>query len=150
MRIAPVLVLVLTVTSLVAPVAAHAQDAGSPAAARRTVENYYAAIERGDFRAAYAAWDDGGKASGKSYADFRQGFAATAHSRVVTGTPRNADAGMSQRWIEVPVDVRATLKNGRRQHFRGSYTLHRVVAGVSDNPADSRWHLSKAKLVAIR
>ncbi|MBQ1497652.1 MAG: hypothetical protein IIZ38_04990 [Sphingomonas sp.] len=149
MRIAPAPALALAL-ALAAPVAAHAQDAGSTAAARRTVENYYAAIERGDFRAAYAAWDDGGRASGKSYADFRQGFAATAHSRVAAGTPRNADAGMSQRWIEVPVDVRATLKNGRRQHFRGSYTLHRVVAGVSDNPADSSWHLSKAKLVAVR
>lgn len=140
----------LALALIAAPVAAHAQDAGSPAAARRTVENYYAAIERGDFRAAYAAWDNSGKASGKSYASFRQGFAATAHSRVVTGTPRDADAGMSQRWITVPVDVYATLKNGRRQHFRGSYTLHRVAEGVSDNPADSRWHLSKAKLVAAR
>ncbi len=142
--------LALTLALLAAPIAAHAQGAGGPAAARGVVESYYAAIERGDFRAAYALWDQGGKASGKSYASFRQGFAATAHSRVVTGTPRNGDAGMSQRWIDVPVDVYATLKNGRRQHFRGSYTLHRVVEGVSDNPADSRWHLSKARLVAAR
>ncbi|WP_137861962.1 MULTISPECIES: hypothetical protein [unclassified Sphingomonas] len=142
--------LALALALIAAPSAALAQDAGTPAAARRTVESYYAAIERGDFHAAYAAWDEGGKASGKSFAGFRQGFAATAHSRVVTGAPRNADAGMSQRWIEVPVDVYATLKNGRRQHFRGSYTLHRVVEGVSDNPADSRWHLSRAKLAAVR
>jgi hypothetical protein len=135
---------------LAAPMPALAQGADGPAAARDVVETYYAAIERGNFRSAYALWDNGGKASGKSYASFRQGFAATAHSRVVTGTPRNADAGMSQRWIEVPVDVYATLKNGKRQHFRGSYTLHRVVEGVSDNPADSLWHLSKAKLVAAR
>lgn len=135
---------------LVAPVAAHAQGADSPTAARGVVETYYAAIERGNFRGAYALWDRGGAASGKSYARFRQGFAATAHSRVVTGTPRNAEAGMSQRWIEVPVDVYAVLKNGTRQHFRGSYTLHRVVEGVSDNPADSRWHLYKARLVAAR
>jgi hypothetical protein len=57
---------------------------------------------------------------------------------------------MSQRWITVPVDVYATLKNGKRQHFRGSYTLHRVVPGVSANRADTRWHLSSAKLVAVR
>jgi hypothetical protein len=138
----------LTLALLAAPL--PLQGADSPEAARGVVETYYAAIDRGNFRGAYALWDNGGKASGKSYASFRQGFAATAHSRVVTGTPRDGDAGMSQRWITVPVDVYATLKNGKRQHFRGSYTLHRVVEGVSANPADARWHLSKAKLVAVR
>ncbi|MDG2534448.1 hypothetical protein P6144_12365 [Sphingomonas sp. HITSZ_GF] len=140
----------LALALLAAPVPALAQGADSPEAARGVVEIYYAAIDRGNFRGAYALWSDGGKASGKSYASFRQGFAATARTRVVTGTPRDADAGMSQRWITVPVDVYATLKNGTRQHFRGSYTLRRVVAGVSDNPVDTRWHLARAKLVAVR
>lgn len=141
----------LSVALLFAAPAAMAQsEVASPAAAQQTVERYYAAIERGDFRAAYAAWDGAGKASGKSYASFRQGFAATAHSRVVTGAPVNGDAGMSQRWIEVPVDVRATLKNSRRQHFRGSYTLHRVVEGTGAPAAKTRWHIAKARLVAVR
>ncbi len=139
----------LTLALLAAPVVAPAQEPGAQDA-RDTVQAYYAAIERGDFRTAYGLWDRGGQASGKSFAAFRQGFAATAHSRVETRNPVNADAGMSQRWITVPVDVYATLKNGKRQHFRGSYTLHRVVAGVSANPADVNWHLSKAKLVAVR
>lgn len=122
----------------------------SPAAARRVVERYYAAIDRGDFRTAFRAWDGNGTASGKSYAVFRQGFAATARSRVVTRPATNGDAGMSQRWVDVPVDVYATLKNGRRQHFRGRYTLHRVVAGVGA-PADRlNWHISSARLIAVR
>jgi hypothetical protein len=137
----------LLLAALALPATAMAQPAENP---RGVVQRYYAAIERGDFRAAYALWDDAGQASGKSYAAFRQGFAATAHSRVVAGTPGREDAGMSQRWVTVPVNVYATLKNGRRQHFRGSYTLHRVVPGVSDNPADTRWHIAKAKLVAVR
>ncbi|MFS2110869.1 hypothetical protein ACCC88_14350 [Sphingomonas sp. Sphisp140] len=141
--------LALALTLLAAPLPAFAQEPG-PQDARDTVQAYYAAIERGDFRTAYGLWDRGGQASGKSFASFRQGFAATAHSRVETRKPINADAGMSQRWITVPVDVYATLKNGKRQHFRGSYTLHRVVAGVSANRADSLWHLSKARLVAVR
>jgi hypothetical protein len=134
---------------IAAPAAAHAQEPG-PQDARDTVQAYYAAIERGDFRTAYGLWDRGGQASGKSFAAFRQGFAATAHSRVETGRPGPVDAGMSQRWITIPVDVYATLKNGKRQHFRGAYMLHRVVAGVSDNRADTRWHLSSARLVAVR
>lgn len=130
--------------------AAPVQSASSPAAAKQTVERYYAAIDRGDFRAAYLVWDDDGRASGKSYDRFRQGFAATARSRVVTGAPYGADAGMSQRWIQVPVNVYATLKNGTRQHFRGSYTLHRVVEGVGAPAAKTRWHIASAKLVAVR
>ncbi|MCW3846463.1 hypothetical protein OF829_04375 [Sphingomonas sp. LB-2] len=121
-----------------------------PAEAKQLIERYYAAIDRGDFRAAYAAWDENGRASGKSFANFRAGFAATARSRVVTGRPFDEDAGMSQRWITVPVDVYATLKNGRAQHFRGNYVLHRVVAGVSANRADAHWHIKSAKLAAVR
>lgn len=137
----------LAVPALMA--AAPAPEPGPPQA-RQLVQNYYAAIDRGDFRAAYAAWDDNGRASGKSFASFRAGFAATARSRVVTGTPVNGDAGMSQRWIDVPVDVYATLKNGRQQHFRGKYTLHRIAPGVSSNRADERWHIKSARLVAVR
>lgn len=144
----PVLIALLGAPALVS--AAPVQSIGSPAAAKQTIERYYAAIDRGDFRSAYAAWDDGGRASGKSYANFRQGFAATARSRVVTGTPVNGDVGMSQRWIDVPVKVFATLKNGKRQQFRGSYTLHRVVEGTGAPAAKTRWHIKSAKLVAVR
>lgn len=140
----------LALLALPALVAAAPVPEDGPAAARQLVQSYYAAIDRGDFRAAYACWDNGGQASGKSFAAFRAGFAATARSRVVTGVPVNGDAGMSQRWIEVPVDVYATLKNGRSQHFRGKYTLHRVAAGVGAPVSQTHWHIASAKLVAVR
>jgi hypothetical protein len=129
--------------------AAAALPEPGPAAARQVIERYYAAIERGDLRAAYLAWDRGGQASGQSLARFRQGFAVTAHSRVVAGAPVNGDAGMSQRWIDVPVDVYAVLKNGQRQHFRGRYRMHRVVAGVGASPNQQHWHIDSAKLSRV-
>lgn len=135
--------------AITAAAPAVAAPATSPAAARQLVQAYYAALDRGAFRTAYAMWDQNGAASGKSYAAFRAGFAMTASTRVVTGTPTNPDAGMSQRWIDVPVDVYATLKNGKRQHFRGRYTLHRVVAGVGAPPSQQSWHLSSAKLIQL-
>ncbi|MEO7655052.1 MAG: hypothetical protein ABIS23_05140 [Sphingomicrobium sp.] len=139
-----ILIAALTVT---APVSAA--PATSPQAARQIVQSYYAAINRGDYRTAYLAWDQNGAASGKSFAVFRRGFSQTANTRVVTYPAINGDAGMSQRWIDVPVDVYATLKNGRRQHFRGRYTLHRVVAGVGAPLSQQNWHLSSAQLVAV-
>ena len=138
----------LAVPALVAAVPVARED--GPAQATQLIEYYYAAIDRGDFTTAYAMWDDKGRASGKSFATFRAGFASTARSRVVTGAPINEEAGMSQRWIEVPVDVYATLKNGKRQHFRGKYTLHRLAAGVSTRAADTHWLIKSAKLVAVR
>ncbi|WP_103727335.1 hypothetical protein [Novosphingobium sp. HII-3] len=128
------------------PATAQAAPHTSPAAARQVVQRYYAAIEGGDFRTAYRLWDRGGQASGKSFAAFRQGFAATAHSKVIAGAPVDGDAGMSQRWIDVPVDVYAVLKNGQRQHFRGRYRLRRVVEGVGAPPAQQNWHIDSARL----
>lgn len=139
--------LLYTALTLASPVAAA--PATSPQAARAVIENYYAAINRGDYRTAFLAWDQNGAASGKSFAAFRKGFAQTASTRVVTYAPVNPDAGMSQRRIDVPVDVYATLKNGRRQHFRGSYTLHRVVDGVGAPVSQLSWHIESAKLVAL-
>ncbi len=128
---------------------AASAPATSPQAARAVIENYYGAINRGDYRSAYLAWDQNGSASGQSYVKFRAGFAQTRSVRVVTQPPINPDAGMSQRRIDVPVDVYATLKNGRRQHFRGRYTLHRVVEGVGAPAKQLSWHIASADLVAV-
>ena len=126
-----------------------AAPATSPQAAVQLVQSYYAAIDRGDYRTAYQAWDQNGAASGQSFAQFRAGFAQTRSVRVVAGAPVNPDAGMSQRSIQVPVDVYATLKNGKRQHFRGTYTLHRVVEGVGAPAGQLSWHISSAKLAPV-
>ncbi|YBV95253.1 hypothetical protein M1D80_16645 [Phyllobacteriaceae bacterium JZ32] len=139
------LVLLVAAVAVLSPPAIAAED--DP---RQVVEAYYAAIDRGDYRAAYLLWDRQGQASGKSFTAFRKGFADTARSRAVTGSPTNGDAGMNQQWVDVPVDVHATLKNGRRQHFRGFYRLHRFAPGIGA-PADAeKWHLFSAQLVPVR
>ena len=136
---------------ILAPILALAAQAPatSPEGAVQVVQNYYAAINRRDFRSAYRAWDQNGTASGRTFAQFSGGFSQTAKVRVVTGAPINPDAGMSQRWIEVPVDVYATLKTGKSQHFRGSYTLHRVIEGVGAPASQMNWHISSAKLTLV-
>lgn len=139
----------LLCTALVVASSAAAAPATSPQAAVKVVQGYYAAINRGDYRSAFLAWDQNGAASGKSFGGFRAGFAQTRSVRVFTGVPINPDAGMSQRRIDVPVDVYATLKNGRRQHFRGRYTLHRVVEGVGAPASQLSWHIESANLVAL-
>ena len=128
---------------------ARAAPATSPQAAVQVVQDYYAALNRGDYRAAYSAWGQDGAASGQTFAKFRAGFLKTATVRVVTQPAVNADAGMSQRTIDVPVDVYATLKSGKTQHFRGTYTLHRVAPGVGAPASQLSWHLASAKLMPV-
>ncbi len=133
----------------IASAAAHAAPADSPQAAQEVVQQYYADINRGDFPAAYAAWDEDGNASGKTLGGFGAGFADTARSNVVTRAPGTIDAGMMQQRITVPVDVYATLKNGVQQHFRGTYTLHLTDPGVGAPTADLSWHIESAALVEV-
>ena len=137
--------------SWLAPILAIAAQAPAttPQAAVQLVQTYYAAINRGDYRSAYLSWDQNGAASGQSFAKFRAGFAQTKSVRVVAGAPTNPDAGMSQRRIDVPVEVYAVLKNGKKQHFRCSYTLHRGVEGVGAPTSQLSWHLSSAKLAPV-
>jgi len=147
----------LAITALIAPVLATVPASAQFGAgqfdtvsARAVVERYYAAIERGDFRTAYAQWGNGGRASGKSYAAFARGFAATAHSRVTVGNPGLPDGAAGSLYVEVPVDIHATLKTGRRQHFRGTYVIRRVNDVPGASPAQRRWHIDSARLRAVR
>ncbi|WP_323140562.1 hypothetical protein [Massilia phyllosphaerae] len=128
---------------------AYAQaDFGNPTAARAVVEAYYKAIDEGNYRTAYYLWRGNGKASGKTYSGFRRGFSETARTRVLTREPVNSSGAMGSIYIDVPVDVFATLKNGRRQHFGGKYTLVRVNDVDGANEEQLRWHLASATLRA--
>ena len=126
---------------------AMARDSlGSPASAAGVVKAYYAAIARRDYHAAWLAWDGNGQASGKTEKAFRGGFAQTVSVRAVVGTPFDQEGAAGSSFIQVPVDVYAQLSGGKRQHFRGSYTLRRVNDVDGASPAQLRWHLYTAKL----
>lgn len=117
-----------------------------PAAAREVVLRYYAAIDRGDYGAAYDLWSGRGAASGKSSAAFAEGFAETASSRVTAAPPINGDAAAGSLFVEVPVEVDATLRDGRRQRFAGSYTLRRVNDVPGASAEQLRWRIARADL----
>ncbi|MDO9489947.1 MAG: hypothetical protein Q7J32_16350 [Sphingomonadaceae bacterium] len=121
----------------------------SPAAARDVVRRYYAAIDRRDYGTAHALWAAGGQASGQSAAAFANGFARTARTQVRAGAPTNAEGAAGSLFIEVPVEVEATLDDGTRQRFAGRYVLRRVndVAGASADQL--RWRIASASLQPV-
>jgi hypothetical protein len=120
----------------------------SPEAAAAVVQRYYADLGRGDFRAAYALWGNDGADSHQSFADFQRGFARTATTSAKIGKPTNGEGAAGSIYIDVPVTIRATLKDGTRQRFTGHYTLRRVNDVPGSTAAQRRWHLSSAALKA--
>jgi hypothetical protein len=126
-----------------------APDAGAaePTAADAValVRDYYAAINARDYARAYALWSDGGQASGQTPQQFADGFAGTQAVSAEIGAPGPQDAGAGQRYIEVPVALRATQADGSVRRFAGSYVLHRTV--VDGASAEQRsWRIRSADL----
>jgi len=110
-------------------------------AAIQVVRDYYAAVSRHDYRAAYALWH-----GAQSYARFRRGYAATRSVKVRfvdAGTPEGAAGSL---YLDLPVRVDAVLRSGARQHFIGHYVLRRVNDVPGSTAAQRRWHIESAHL----
>jgi hypothetical protein len=120
-------------------------DSAGPAAALEVIHDYYGAIERKDFPRAYRQWGSRGEASGQTLDQFTAGFAETESVGVQTGLPGRIDPGAGQRFIEIPVAVRANTTRGASQCFRGSYVLQRSeVDGAT--PEQRSWRIRSADL----
>jgi hypothetical protein len=114
--------------------------------AAAVIRHYYADLDRGDFRAAYGRWGNDGQDSHQSFADFKRGFAETATTSVDVGTPGDSEGGAGSIYIDVPVTVRARLKDGTEQRFSGHYSLRRVNNVDGSTQAQRRWHIYSAAL----
>lgn len=126
-------------------------SAGEPAApdAATVIRDYYAAINSGGFGRAYSLWSDGGGASGQSPQQFADGFANSAGISVEIMPPGRIDAAAGSRYIEVPVTVTDTLRDGSTRRFVGAYTLRRAVADGAT--AEQRaWQITSADLRETR
>jgi hypothetical protein len=129
-----------------------ADDANPAPAAEPTSEEavdalqqYYSAIEAGDFGTAYALWADGGRASGQTPDQFAAGFAQTSNLSPMFDAPARVEGAVGSRFIEVPVAVEATLRDGTVKRYVGAYVLRRsVVEGATDEQRE--WRIASADL----
>ena len=123
--------------------------AASHESATDILRHYYAAINAHDYDAAYVLWGQHGKASGQSRAQFAGGFANTADVRVTVSDSARVEGAAGSQYATIPVTIDATRRDGRRQHFVGTYVLRRaMVTGASE--ADRRWHIYSAHLTVRR
>lgn len=117
----------------------------SPQGAANVVQTYYALIGEGKYAEAWKLWGEGGKASGQSAEAFAASFAGYSEYRANIGAPGREDAGAGQRYITVPVQPYARLKDGKAAYWIGSVTLHRTV--MDGAPADAKaWRIKSIDL----
>ncbi|PCG15596.1 MULTISPECIES: hypothetical protein [Sphingomonas] len=128
-----------------APMAGCTVDPKSAKAAADVVRRYYDAIGARDYATAWAQWGENGR-PGQTLEGFTRGFADTRAVRVTIGTPGQGDAAAGSMYQPVPVTVDATLADGRRQRFIGTYVLRRVNDVDGASAAQLRWHIDSAKL----
>lgn len=117
----------------------------STQAAAAVVRRYYSAINARDYETAWRQWGENGR-PGQTFAAFRAGFARTRSTQVTLGPPGPGDAGAGSLYQPVPVTVEATLDDGARQRFQGTYILRRVNGVDGASAEQLRWHIGSAQL----
>lgn len=124
-------------------------DSTGAAAAVAVVREYYAMIDAGELKRAYALWSDDGAASGQTFEQFSRGFASTDRVTVATGEPGRIEGAAGSRYIEIPVRLEAVSNAGTVERYAGTFTLRRsVVDGAT--PVQRRWRISSAEMRAVR
>ena len=131
----------------VADIAQEGAGADEPTAndAVAVLREYFAAINSGNFARAYALWSDGGRASGQSPQGFADGFADTTGISVELLPPGRVDAAAGSRFVEVPVNLRASLRDGGERRLTGDFTLRRAVVDGA-TPEQRAWRIASSDL----
>lgn len=115
--------------------------------AGQIVQHYYALLESGRYREAWALWGDGGEASGMSAAAFAASFDKYGEYHANIGAPGRIDAGAGQRYVEVPVQVYGILDDGNRPfNLRGTVILHRTADIPGATAEQRRWHIKEIEI----
>jgi hypothetical protein len=117
----------------------------TPADAVAVVREYYRAIDSLDYAHAWSLWSDGGRSSGQTLQQFADGFANTAHVVIDTGAPGAMEAAAGSRFIQVPVTIEATTRDGGTQRYSGTYTLRRAMVNGA-TPEQRAWRIASASL----
>lgn len=124
------------------PVSEAPFDKTSAQAAAQVVQTYYALIEAGKYRQAWALWSDGGKASGKSENAFVTGFATYAEHHAQIGAPGRIEGAAGSLYVDVPVVTYGRLKSGAAFDNKGKVTLRRCNDVPGCTAEQREWRIS--------
>ncbi len=117
-------------------------------AAADVVRRYYSALNARDYGTAWSQWGDQGP-PGKTRSAFEAGFARTRSTSVTIGALVPGGGAAGSVYQPVPVTVDATLDDGTRQRFRGTYVVRRINDVDGATAEQLRWHIASAKLAPV-
>jgi membrane-bound inhibitor of C-type lysozyme len=113
--------------------------------AANVVQIYFASIEGGKYAAARALWGNNGDDSKLSPAAFAASFAKYKEYHANIGGPGEVEGAAGSRYVSVPVQVYARLKDGRPDYQTGTVVLRRTVVDGS-TPEQRKWHIYSVDL----
>ncbi|MDF0487603.1 hypothetical protein PX554_05635 [Sphingomonas sp. H39-1-10] len=117
--------------------------------AASVVERYYGLIGERKYKPAWQMWRGGGAGSRLTLADFADSFSPYSEYHANVGAPGRIDAGAGQRYVTVPVQIYARLKQTRKPFYQiGTVTLQRsdVDGGTA---AQKVWHIQQVALKPV-
>ncbi|MEG3088068.1 hypothetical protein [Sphingomonas sp. PB4P5] len=123
------------------PISEAPFTADSAQGAADVVQTYYALLGEQKYARAWRLWGHDGADSGMSAKAFAASFAKFSEYHANVGAPGAIDAGMSQRWVTVPVQVYGRLTTGTPVYMLGKVTLHRIVEGVGGPKSQQQWRI---------
>ena len=102
------------------------------------------------FSLARQDWEEGADGSGASDAAFAAQFDRYTEYHANIGAPGDVDAGAGQRYVTVPVQVYARLKQRGMPEYRiGSATLHRTGDIDGATARQKSWHIRSIDLQPV-
>ncbi|GGK11445.1 hypothetical protein [Luteimonas terricola] len=123
--------------------AGPAPDAAQAVAA---VRGYYDAVQAGDLARAYAAWSDGGRASGRTPEQFAAGVEGLDILSVSVGETGRIEGAAGSRYVEIPVTVTSRGSDGREVRQVGAF----VMRSSQVEGAAPGWYIASAELRELR
>lgn len=116
--------------------------------AANIVQTYYALIGEAKYRQAFALRETGAVGP-KTAEDFAADFARYSEYHANVGAPGAVDAGAGQRFVTVPVQVYARLKqDGTPVYQLGTVVLHRTGEIDGATVEQRKWHIRSSALKA--
>jgi hypothetical protein len=119
--------------------------ADSAQGAANVVQSYYALIGERNYMRAFALRNP--DAGPKNAAAFAADFARYSEYHATLGAPGAIEAGAGQRYVTVPVQISARLKQGGQPVYQiGNVTLHRTGDIDGATAAQRSWHIQAIDL----
>lgn len=112
--------------------------------AAQVVQTYFALIESGKYRRAWALWSDGGKASDITPQAFAASFDKYAEYHAQIGAPGSIEGAAGSLYVDVPVVIYGRLKTGAAFHRKGKVTLRRCNNVPGCTAEQREWRISAA------